>query len=76
MPASRLCRLAEKDLKMNISKKDAQKIKAQSELAALRARVAELEEAMELILEVHPTRNSKEDYVSAVREIAFAVLEK
>ena len=31
---------------------------------------AELRRALQLILEVHPTRNSKEDYVETVRYLA------
>jgi hypothetical protein len=45
-------------------------------IAALRALNAELVEALKLIFEVHPTRNTKEDYAEAVREIASTAIQK
>lgn len=45
------------------------------EIAAQAKTIRELTHALKLIFEVHPTQNTKEDYVEAVRKIAFKALQ-
>ena len=43
-------------------------------VSLVKERISELQNSLELILELHPTKNEHEDYVIAVREIAKQAL--